>query len=83
MKFQRIIRKVCLEISNFSSAEIFNSCENGYQVLLAIPGRINVDPLFMVIFMEGAYSISHGLIHNQTSMELVKQFIAAVVAVKE
>ncbi|MDO4941706.1 MAG: LysR family transcriptional regulator [Lachnospiraceae bacterium] len=64
----------------FYSMDIFNRCENGNYVLLAIPGWTNVHPLLKVIPVEWEYSIPYGLLHAPEPSETVKQFLAAAQA---
>ena len=49
---------------DFYNTDIFNRCENSYDVLLAIPGWANVHPLLKVIPVEWDYSIPYGLLHS-------------------
>ena len=64
----------------FYSMDVFNRCENGNYVLLAIPGWANVHPLLKVIPVEWEYSIPHGLLHAPEPSETVKRFLAAAQA---
>lgn len=64
----------------FYSMDIFNRCENGNNVLLAIPGWANVHPLLKVIPVEWEYSIPYGLLHAPEPSETVKRFLAAAQA---
>lgn len=62
----------------FYSMDVFNRCENGNYVLLAIPGWANVHPLLKVIPVEWEYSIPYGLLYAPEPSETVKRFLAAV-----
>lgn len=64
----------------FYSMDVFNRCENGNNVLLAIPGWANVHPLLKVIPVEWEYSIPYGLLHAPEPSETVKRFLAAAQA---
>lgn len=64
----------------FYSMDVFNRCENGNYVLLAIPGWANVHPLLKVIPVEWEYSIPYGLLHAPEPSETVKRFLAAAQA---
>lgn len=57
--------------------DVFNHCENGNDVLLAIPGWANVHPLLKVIPVEWEYSIPYGLLHAPEPSETVSRFLAA------
>ena len=62
---------------DFYNTDIFNCCENSYDVLLAIPGWANVHPLLKVIPVEWDYSIPYGLLHSPHASESVKRFLLA------
>lgn len=66
---------------DFYNTDIFNRCENSYDVLLAIPGWANVHPLLKVIPVEWDYSIPYGLLHSPHSSESVKRFLSAAKSV--
>lgn len=61
----------------FYSMDVFNRCENGNNVILAIPGWANVHPLLKVIPVEWEYSIPYGLLHAPETSETVERFLAA------
>lgn len=61
----------------FYNMHIFNRCENGNEVLLAIPGWANVHPLLKVIPVEWEHSIPYGLLHAPEPSEIVKRFLLA------
>ena len=61
----------------FYNMDIFNRCENGNYVLLAIPGWANVHPLLKVIPVDWEYSIPYGLLHSPEPSETIKRFLAA------
>lgn len=65
---------------DFYDVNIFNRCENGNDVLLAIPGWANVHPLLKVIPVEWEHSIPYGLLHAPQPSETVKRFLEAVQA---
>lgn len=62
---------------DFYNMDIFNRCENSYDVLLAIPGWANVHPLLKVIPVEWDYSIPYGLLYSPHPSESVKRFLLA------
>lgn len=62
---------------DFYNMDVFNRCENGNDVLLAIPGWANVHPLLKVIPVEWEYSIPYGLLHAPEPTETVKRFLEA------
>lgn len=66
---------------DFYNTDIFNRCENSYDVLLAIPGWANVHPLLKVIPVEWDYSIPYGLLHSPHPSESVKRFLLAAKSV--
>lgn len=66
---------------DFYNTDIFNRCENSYDVLLAIPGWANVHPLLKVIPVEWDYSIPYGLLHSPQPSDSVRRFLLAVQSV--
>ena len=66
---------------DFYNMDIFNRCENSYDVLLAIPGWANVHPLLKVIPVEWDYSIPYGLLYSPHPSESVKRFLSATKSV--
>ena len=69
---------------DFYDVNIFNRCENGNDVLMAIPGWANVHPLLKVIPVEWEHCIPYGILHAPQPTELVKRFLsAAQAAVKD
>lgn len=65
---------------DFYNMNIFNRCENSYDVLLAIPGWATVHPLLKVIPVKWEHSIPYGLLHSPQPSETVKRFIEAAKA---
>lgn len=65
---------------DFYNMNIFNRCENSYDVLLAIPGWATVHPLLKVIPVEWEHSIPYGLLHSPQPSETVNRFIEAAKA---
>lgn len=65
---------------DFYDTNIFNRCESGNDVLLAIPGWANVHPLLKVIPMEWDYGIPYGLLHSPNPTETVRRFLSAAQA---
>lgn len=63
---------------DFYSMDVFNRCENGNNVLLAIPGWANVHPLLKVIPVEWNYSIPYGLLHSPKPSKTVSKFLSAI-----
>lgn len=65
---------------DFYDVNIFNRCENGNDVLMAIPGWANVHPLLKVIPVEWEHCIPYGILHSPQPTELVKRFLSAAQA---
>lgn len=61
----------------FYNMNIFNRCENGNDVLLAISGWANVHPLLKVIPVEWEHEIPYGLLHSPEPSETVRHFLEA------
>lgn len=66
---------------DFYDVNIFNRCENGNDILMAIPGWANVHPLLKVIPVEWEHSIPYGLLHSLQPSKTVERFLAAAKAV--
>lgn len=62
---------------DFYNMNVFNRCENGNDVLLAISGWANVHPLLKVIPVEWEHSIPYGLLHSPEPSETVRRFLSA------
>lgn len=63
---------------DFYNVDIFNECENGNNVLMAIKNWQNVHPLLKIIPVEWNYSIPFGLLHSPDPSEKVKKLLNAV-----
>lgn len=62
---------------DFYDMNVFNRCENGNDVLLAIPGWANVHPLLKVLPVEWEHGIPYGLLHSPVPSDTVKRFLDA------
>lgn len=62
---------------DFYNMSVFNRCENGNDVLLAIPGWASVHPLLKIIPVEWEHSTPYGLLYSSEPSEIVKQFLEA------
>lgn len=65
---------------DFYDVNIFNRCENGKDILMAIPGWANVHPLLKVIPVEWEHHIPYGLLHSPQPSKTVERFLAAAKA---
>lgn len=65
---------------DFYDVNIFNRCENGNDILMAIPGLANVHPLLKVIPVEWEHYIPYGLLHSPQPSKTVVRFLAAAKA---
>ncbi len=65
---------------DFYDVNIFNRCENGNDILMAIPGWANVHPLLKVIPVEWEHYIPYGLLHSPQPSKTVVRFLAAAKA---
>lgn len=63
---------------DFYDVNVFNRCENGNDVLLAIPGWANVHPLLKVLPVDWDHSIPYGVLHSPEPSETVSGFLKAV-----
>lgn len=66
---------------DFYNVEIFNQCENGNHVLMAVPCWQNVHPLLKIIPVEWNHSIPFGLLHSPNPSDVVKKCISAITKV--
>lgn len=62
---------------DFYDVNIFNRCENGNDILVAIPGWANVHPLLKIIPVEWEHCIPYGILHALEPTALVKRFLEA------
>ncbi len=58
--------------------EVFNRCENGRDMLLAVPRWQNIHPLLKVIPVDWDYTIPYGLLHSPKPSKTIKKFLCAV-----
>lgn len=63
---------------DFYNVDVFNRCENGNNVLMAVPVWDNVHPLLKVILVEWDYSIPYGLLHSREPSAEVRKFLSAL-----
>ena len=63
---------------DFYNVDVFNRCENGNDVLMAVPVWDNVHPLLKVIPVEWDYSIPYGLLHSREPSATVRKFLSAL-----
>lgn len=77
-------RKINIVDFDFYNVDIFNRCENGNYVLLAISGWASVHPLLKIIPVEWEHSIPYGLLYSPTPSDTVKRLLdAAKIAITE
>ena len=62
---------------DFYNVDIFNRCENGNDILMAVSVWENVHPLLKIIPVEWKHSIPYGLLHSQQPSDTVKRFLEA------
>ena len=62
---------------DFYDVNVFNRCENGNDILMAVSVWENVHPLLKIIPVEWKHSISYGLLHSQQPSDTVKRFLEA------
>ena len=62
---------------DFYDVNIFNRCENGGDVLLAIPGWANVHPLLKMIPVNWEHGIPYGILHAPEPSPVVRRFLKA------
>ena len=62
---------------DFYNVNVFNHCESGNDLLLAIPGWANVHPMLKVIPVKWNHSIPFGLLHSPQPSKAVKRFLDA------
>lgn len=62
------------------SVDVFNRCENGTDVLLAVMPWDNVHPLLKVIPVDWDHAIPYGLLHSPEPSRTVKKFLKAIKA---
>lgn len=62
---------------DFYDVNVFNRCENGNDILMAVSVWENVHPLLKIIPVEWKHSIPYGLLHPQQPSDTVKRFLEA------
>lgn len=62
---------------DFFSAQVFNQCEHGDALLMAIPQWAHIHPLLKIIPVEWNHSIPFGLLHAPSPSPAIKEFLAA------
>ena len=73
--------QIRIEDFDFYSVEVFNRCENGGSILMAVQAWENVHPLLKVIPVEWDHAIPYGLLHSPQPSETVRKFLSATQAV--
>lgn len=63
---------------DFYNTEVFNSCENGNNLLMAVPSWRDVHPLLKIIPVDWDFSIPFGLLHSPQPAPHVKKCIDAI-----
>lgn len=63
---------------DFYSLDIFNRCEGGEDILMAINNWANVHPLLKMLPVRWAHSIPFGLLHSKEPSENVERFLAVL-----
>lgn len=66
---------------DFYNVEVFNQCENGNYLLMAVQNWQNVHPLLKIIPVEWSHSIPFGLLHSPNPSAVVKKCISAITKV--
>ena len=62
---------------DFYDVNVFNRCENGNDILMAVSVWENVHPLLKIIPVEWKHGIPYGLLHSQQPSDTVKRFLEA------
>ena len=62
---------------DFYDVNVFNRCENGNDILMAVSVWENVHPLLKIIPVEWEHSIPYGLLHTLKPSGTVERFLAA------
>lgn len=68
-------RQVYVMDIDFYDVNIFNRCESGNDILVAIPGWGMVHPLIKVIPVEWDHTIPYGLLYSRTPSKTVERFL--------
>lgn len=66
---------------NFYNTEVFNSCQNGNNLLMAVPSWRDVHPLLKIIPVNWNFSMPFGLLHSPRPAPHVQKCINAVTAI--
>ena len=76
-QFKKNHPQIRIEDFDFYSVEVFNRCENGGSILMAVQAWENVHPLLKVIPVEWNHAIPYGLLHSPQPSETVQKFLSA------
>ena len=63
---------------SFYDINVFNQCESGNYLLMAVKRWDNVHPLLKVIPVSWDYAVPYGILHNPQPSETVKRFLSTV-----
>lgn len=63
---------------DFYNTEVFNSCENGNNLLMAVPTWRDVHPLLKIIPVEWDFTMPFGLLHSPQPAPHVQKCIDAI-----
>ena len=63
---------------DFYDVNIFNRCENGNEILMAIEAWSVVHPLLKIFPVDWDHSIPYGLLHSPQPSPTVKKFLDAI-----
>lgn len=63
---------------NFYDVSVFNQCENGNDILMAIGPWSSVHPLLKIIPVEWNYNIPFGLLYSPKPTKTVQDFLSAI-----
>ena len=68
---------------DFYNVEVFNQCEDSYDILMAIKSWEGVHPLIKIIPVRWNYGIPFGLLYSKEPSKKVKKLLKAIEQIKE
>lgn len=75
---QKNHEKINIQDIDFYNVNVFNRCENGNEILLAVQKWKMIHPLLKILPVQWEHTIPYGFLHSPTPSAVVKQFLEAI-----
>lgn len=70
--------QISIEDFSFYDINVFNRCESGRNLLMAVKPWDHVHPLLKILPVNWDYAVPYGILHNPEPSDTVKRFLRAV-----